>query len=85
MSSTLKRMDNDSLTSAEAYLAMYAFLSKQYDLGCEELGAILGSMSLLSDGESADPALDRDLIDAVSAAKAGRVNARLQLGEGSAT
>lgn len=78
-------MDNDSLTSAEAYLAMYAFLSKQYDLGCEELGAILGSMSLLPGGAAADPALDRDWSEAVSAAKAGRVDARLQLGEGSAT
>lgn len=78
-------MDDDSLTTAEAYLAMYAFLSKQYGLGCEELGSILGSMSLLPDGAVADSALAKDWIEAVSLAKAGRVDANLSLGDGSAT
>lgn len=78
-------MNRDSLTSAEAYLAMYAFLEKQFDLGCEELGSILGSMSLLPDGSVADPALARDWSEAISLAKAGRVDAWLQLGEGSST
>lgn len=35
------------LTQEQAYLAMYAFLDKQFSLGWDELGGILGSMSLL--------------------------------------
>lgn len=78
-------MHDDLLTSAEAYLAMYAFLSKQYGLGLEELGPILGSMSRLPDGAIADPALAQDWIEAISLAKADRVDANLSLGDGSST
>ena len=78
-------MNDDRVTPTEAYMAMYAFLSKQYDLGCEELGSILGSMSLLPDGAVADPALAQDWIEAIAAAKLGRVDARLRLVGGAAT
>ncbi len=67
------------LTKEEAYLAMYSFLGKQFSLGWEELGGILGSMSLLPDGSPADPALASDWQDAVTAAVSGQVDARLSL------
>ena len=66
------------LTEREAYLAMFRFLERHYDLGCKELGGILGSMSLLPDGTPADAALWEDWKDSVSAAKAGEVDAQLR-------
>jgi len=67
------------LTKEQAYLAMYSFLDKQYSLGCEELGSILGNMSLLPDGNPADPALASDWQEAVTAAVSGQINAQLTL------
>ena len=68
------------LTPAQAYLAMYAFLDKQFSLGCEELGGILGSMSLLADGSPADQALVQEWQEAVASALSGNVDAQLRLG-----
>ena len=68
------------LTQDQAYLAMYYFLDKHFTLGCEELGGILGSMSLLADGSPADQALCADWQEAVAAALAGNVDAQLSLG-----
>lgn len=67
------------LTEREAYLAMFSFLERQYELGCKELGGILGSMSLLPDGTPADAALWEDWKGSVGAAKAGEVEAQLRL------
>jgi hypothetical protein len=67
------------LTKEQAYLAMYSFLDKQFSLGCEELGSILGSMSLLADGSPADSVLASDWQEAVTAALSGQVDARLTL------
>ena len=69
------------LTKEQAYLAMYAFLDKQFAHGCDELGSILGSMSLLPDGGPADPSLASDWQEAVQAAVAGNVDAQLSLGQ----
>ena len=70
------------LTQEQAYLAMYFFLDKQFSLGWEHLGGLLGSMSLLSDGTPADPALASDWREAVGAALSGSVSAQLQLDHG---
>jgi hypothetical protein len=68
------------LTEQQAYLAMYSFLEQQYQLGAgNELGALLGNLSLLPDGSSADPACKQDWASAVDAAIGGRVNANLTL------
>ena len=67
------------LTKEQAYLAMFAFLDKQFSLGCEELGSILGSMSLLADGSPADQALASDWQEAIEAAVSGQVNAQLTI------
>jgi hypothetical protein len=72
-------MEDTSLTAREAYLAMHAFLQRQYELGWEELGGLLGSMALLADGQVVDPALARDWGEAVAAVKAGTVDAQLRL------
>lgn len=69
-----------SLTSMEAYKAMYAFLDELYhQFGFDELGGLLGGMSLLQDGGTADPAIWKDWLRAVEKAKSGAVNANLRL------
>lgn len=48
----------DLLTEKQAYAAMFEFLKRLYDLTkSDDLGGFLGSMSLLRDGVSADPAM----------------------------
>jgi hypothetical protein len=49
------------LTIEEAYAAMYLFLCDLYEkAGYDQLGGILGGMSLLEDGTTADPAYWQD-------------------------
>jgi hypothetical protein len=59
------------LTSLEAYKAMFSFLDaywKRSGKNSEELAALLGSMALLPDGNSADPAQMEDWKKAVEQA-----------------
>jgi len=68
------------LTKNEAYLAMYAFLEREYELTqSDDIGSLLGSMSLLQDGSTADPAVWNDWEDSIEIAKAGGVDALLKL------
>lgn len=47
----------DSLTKKQAYSAMYVYLKAIYDrTGSDDIGALLGGMSLLADGGTVDPA-----------------------------
>ena len=67
------------LTSHQAYLAMYAFLVEEYKLtGSVEIGGLLGGMSLLVDGHTADPAAREQWDEAVQLALAGDVDANLR-------
>jgi len=70
----------DQITVREAYAAMYRYLERLYELtGEDELGGLLGSMSLLPDGQTADPAAWTDWIQAVEEIRAGRGNLQLAL------
>ena len=70
----------DSLTKREAYEAMYAFLEALYDrTQSDDIGALLGGMSLLDDGGTADPAVWDEWEDAVRRAKERSVDAKLDL------
>lgn len=67
------------LTSHQAYLAMYAFLVEEYKLtGSGEIGGLLGGMSLLVDGHTADPGAQEQWEEAVQLALAGEVDAQLR-------
>jgi len=69
-----------TLTERDAYAAMFAFLEELYRrTASDELGALLGGMSLLQDGGTADPAIWADWEDAVRKAKAGTVQLELTL------
>lgn len=66
------------LTEEQAYLAAYAFLEAEYQLTSSvEIGGLLGGMSLLPDGSTADPAVKDQWRDAVICVLKGDVNAAL--------
>lgn len=70
----------EKLTLKEAYAAMYAYLQRLYETtGSEDLGGFLGGMSLLEDGEPADPAVWSEWMHAVQQARQGKVVMNLGL------
>ena len=49
------------LTDKQAYLVAYEFLKQLYERGpSDDVAVLLGSMTLLDDGGSADPAMLQD-------------------------
>ena len=76
-------MTESELTEKEAYLAAYAFLDRRDEQTRSnrpytevfDLDDLLGSMQLLPDGNTADPAVRYDWCSAVRTALAGDVNA----------
>jgi hypothetical protein len=75
------------LSSRQAYLAMFEFLRRHYERGpTDEIGGLLGGLSLRADGGTADPAQWPDWEAAVAAVLAaersgqGHSEADLRLG-----
>ena len=65
-----------------AYLAMFDFLDRRYQLTqSDDIGALLGAMSLLEDGGTADPALWNDWLSSVERARTGAVDALIKLSD----
>jgi hypothetical protein len=69
------------MTDEQAYAAMYHFLEQLYNsTKSDDLGGLLGGMSLLSDGSAADPAIQsewqRAVQYALSGGKAGELTLR---------
>jgi hypothetical protein len=61
---------SDLLTEAQAYRAMYFFLEGYWKrTGSPDIAALLGELSLLTDGRSADPAAVSDFREAVREAR----------------
>lgn len=70
----------DTLTQKQAYAAMFMYLEAIYDrTGSDDLGALLGGMSLLCDGGTADPAAWSDWEQAVRQAIEENPNLGLDL------
>jgi len=58
------------MTEYEAFIAMQYFLEQFYErTGSDDVGALLGDMLILDDGETMDPAAWEDWIVAVKKAK----------------
>jgi len=73
-------MITENLTPELAYLAMYEFLVDIYQrTKSDELGSMLGSMSYLADGETADPTIWKDWMLCVTQVLAGQGSAQLNL------
>jgi hypothetical protein len=69
-----------NLTEKEAYEAMFAFLEQLYNrTKSDDIGGLLGGMSILPDGDTADPAIRYDWLECVSKAKRGKVDASFRL------
>jgi hypothetical protein len=70
----------NSMTEQQAYLAMFRFLEQWYErTKADELGGMLGSMALLPDGSTADPAAWKDWLKAVDHVKQGGDTGQLEL------
>ena len=70
----------DLLSYQEAYLAMFEFLVQLYErTQSDALGALLGDLSLLPDGTTADPAAWGDWIRCVEKARRGEGDPSLTL------
>ena len=71
-----KMMDSIKLTREEAFWAMYSFLESYYSqTKSDDIGALLGSLSMLADGVCADSAMQGDWNEAVQKAVSGGVDA----------
>lgn len=69
-----------NLSAREAYAAMFVFLEHRYRLtNSDDLGALLGSMALLPDGDTADPALWNDWLNAVKASAGSNIGLNIEL------
>ena len=63
------------LSVRQAYFVMFEFLRQRYERGpTDEIGGLLGSLSLLPDGQSADAAMLTDFEEAVTAVLAAEAN-----------
>jgi hypothetical protein len=68
------------LSERKAYEAMYAFLVRRYEFTkSDDLGALLGDMSLMANERPTDAALWGDWMDAIKAAEAGEVDPYVRL------
>jgi hypothetical protein len=69
-----------NLSEHEAYAAMFAFLEQRNRLTeSDDLGALLGSMSLLPGGCTADPAIWEDWLKAIKEAESRNVKVSMEL------
>jgi hypothetical protein len=64
----------------QAYVAMYEYILEFYNrTKSDEVGALLGGMSYLGDGNTADPSAWNDWLRCVQKALDGSVDASLRL------
>lgn len=69
-----------NLTEHSAYAAMFAFLEALYEAtNSDDIGALLGSMSLTPSGRPIDPAIWGDWLEAIKKAESGNVGIYLTL------
>ena len=73
----------DTLTVRDAYAAMFAFLEGLYRrTKSDDLGTLLGGMSLLEDGGTADLAYWAEWKTAIRKEKTQKINLALDLRDG---
>jgi len=69
-----------NLTEKEAYEAMFAFLEQIYETTeSNEIASLLGGMSFLPEGSTADPAVWSEWLECVLLAKQGKVDVNLSI------
>jgi hypothetical protein len=71
-------MNDSMLTTKQAYLAMYQFLVDFYRrTKSDDVGSLLGGMSYLEDGHTADPAVWADWVNCVQKTLSEETDAKL--------
>ncbi len=69
-----------NLTEKEAYAAMFTFLEQLYNwTKSDDIGGLLGDMSILPNGDTADPAIWHEWLECLSKAKQGKVDTSFRL------
>jgi len=69
-----------TMTDKQAYAAMFRFIEERWErLKSDDLGQLLGEMSLLQDGSTADPAIKGEWQRAVDYALRGGEAGQLEL------
>jgi hypothetical protein len=70
MDSPREDWKTDTISVFDAYVAMFMFLEQYYETTkIDEIGALLGGLSLLPDGNPIDPAYKGEWLEAVEHAK----------------
>ncbi len=73
---------DDMVNVKEAYIAMFSFLEELYSkYEFEQLGGLLGSLSMLPDGSPADQAMWNDWVKCVQRSRQGCVDASIHLND----
>jgi hypothetical protein len=63
------------LSERQAYAAMFAFLSYHYRINnSHDIALLLSGMAMLPSGDTADPAMWHEWLEAVGKARAGEVD-----------
>ena len=71
---------DDKITVLAAYTAMFKFLDREYELTkSDDIGALLGGMSLLENGSTADAGAWEDWLEAVGQALGNDCDIRLRI------
>ena len=71
---------NNTLTTEQVYTAMFSFLDDYYNrTKSDDVGGLLGGMSLMNDDKPMDMAIWRDWLESVAKVQAGQVDAYLKL------
>jgi hypothetical protein len=69
-----------NLTEKEAYAAMFAYLVAVYEkTQSDDLGGLLGDMSTVGDGETADPAVWHEWLRCINQVKQSKVDTSLRI------
>ncbi len=72
--------EDDQITVKTAYAAMYKFLENEYELtNSGDIGGLLGGMSLLEDGHTADPAVWGEWLRAIEKASEKDLDIKLHI------
>ena len=72
----------EMLSTKDAYKAMFVFLERIYNITkSDELGILLGSMSLLDNNKPVDSAMWEDWLKAIEKVKLTNTNINLQLSD----
>ncbi len=80
---TIHDIGDQTITTEQAYNAMYAYFSRLYErTKNDQVGSMLSDLSLVRTGGTADPAAIYDWLECVNEVREGKVDSRLRAKDG---